>query len=507
MALETAYSTELKSVSRNAGITAVGLVVLNVLSFVNNAIITRTLGADQYGIYVLATRVLEFAIAAASLGLAHSLIRFVSMYAGKQNQGMIRGTITYVLKISAISALIFFAILFSLSNFISIQFFNRPELSFYLRLILIALPFTVLLNAFLNTFIGLKQIKYQVLFAYILSPLFFFALIVTVFWSGYSINGLIIVHIINLVVMALAAWFVLKRSYFNKVKKVLSGVEIHKLWEYNIPIYAGIFANTAFRLSPIFIMGYFLENAEIGVFNVSYKVGALVLFSMSAFQTIFMPTISALFAKNDKQTISDLFKTVTKWIFTFSLIFFFIILAYEEPILKIFGEEFTSGTVVLILIMGGELVNASTGLVGAIILMSGRSGVMLVNSLIQFVMIVALAWWLTPIYGSVGTAIAYAFSITIMNFVRIVELYHFEKMHPYKFSTLKPMLASSVAFLVIFYLNRLTTFNIYLEFVLGILIFLFVFIVILLWVKLDEDDLFILNLIRMQFKRKPENSS
>lgn len=498
----SAYNNELKNVTKSAGITAIGLVVLNVMSFVNNAVITRTLGADQYGLYVLATRILEFIIVAASLGLSHSVIRFVSMYSGKQNQSMIKGTIIYVLKLSLIASIVFFVITTLLSGYVSEVIFERPDLTFYLRLILIVLPFVVLFNLILNTFIGLKLIKYQVLFANILSPILFFVLILIVFLAGFGLNGLVVMHISNIAILTIFAWFIIKKEYFKKVQNVIPNVEIKKIWNYNVPVYAAYFANTAFRLSPIFILGYFLDNTEIAVFNVSYKVGALVLFSMSAFRIIFMPTISELFAKKDKETISGLFKTVTKWIFTFSLIVFSLVTIFNEPILNIFGSEFTTGALVLIIIMGGELVNASTGLVGAIILMSGRSGVVLINSVIQFLLIAGLAWWLTPIYGAVGTAFAYAVSLVIMNVTRIIQLYQFEKIHPYKFSTLKPFLASVVAFLSVFYLSRALSFNPYFEIVGGSIIFIIIFIAITLILNLDDDDRYILNIIGSQLRRK-----
>jgi len=181
---------------------------------------------------------------------------------------------------------------------------------------------------------------------------------------------------------------------------------------------------------------------------------------------------------------------------------FSLVTIFNEPILNIFGSEFTTGALVLIIIMGGELVNASTGLVGAIILMSGRSGVVLINSVIQFLLIASLAWWLTPIYGAVGTAFAYSVSLVIMNIARIIQLYQFEKIHPYKFSTLKPFLASVIAFLSVFYLSRTLSFNPYFEIVGGSMLFIAIFIALTLILKLDNDDRFILNIIGTQLRKK-----
>jgi O-antigen/teichoic acid export membrane protein len=497
---ETTYQNELKSITKNAGITALGLVVLNVMSFVNNAIITRTLGADQYCLYVLATRILEFLMVAAALGLNHSLIRFVSMYAGKNDPKRVKGTIVYVIRVITLASVAFAVLTVLFSKVIANQIFDRPDLLFYLKILMIALPFGVLLNTLLNVFIGLKQVKYQVLLSNLGSPLLFFILISTIFLLGYRLDGLVWMHIISIICITFAAWLIFRKTYLKKVKNIVAINDTRKLWNYNLPVYAAHFANTAFRLAPIFIMGYFLSNEEIGIFNVSYKVGALVLFSMSAFRLIFLPTISELFAKKDIDTISGLFKTVTKWIFTFGLIIFAMVAAFDVTILKIFGDEFATGTLVLLLVMSGELVNASTGLVGAIILMSGRSKVVLVNSIIQFAMIAGLAWWLTPTYGSIGTALAYAISMLIMNTVRVIELYRFEKIHPYKLSTIKPAIATLAGILPVYLLSRMVDANVYLELIAGFILFMLVFLAVTLLLRLDKDDRYILNIIFNQIK-------
>lgn len=502
MAATKAYHNELKNVTKNAGITAAGLIVMNLMSFVNNAIITRTIGADQYGMFVLATRILEFLTVAAALGLSHSLIRFVSMYNGKNDPESVKGVTFYTFKTLLAASLGFAVVVFLIAPTISVAFFDRPELSYYLQILMIALPFSVMMIAINNSFIGLKMVKYQVILANIATPLLFFAFISAAFLTGYRLKGLIWIYTAVFIIIAVAAWVLFQRRYISRTKDITPKINKKEIWNYNLPVYASQFINTAFRFSPIFIMGYFLSNEEIAIFNVSYKVGALVLFSMSAFQMIFMPTISGLFAIKDMATISGLLKTVTKWIFTFSLVIVAMVMAFSDTILGIFGEVFSTGTTVLMLIMAGELLNASTGLIGSTILMSGRSRIVLANSLAQFALVAGLAWWLTPIYGNVGTAFAYAVSLIVMNIMRVTELYQYEKIHPYKWSIIKPVIAATAGFFPVYYLSRMLELNVYLELILGFLIFMVIFISALLALRLDEDDRYILDIIFAQIKTR-----
>jgi len=249
-------------------------------------------------------------------------------------------------------------------------------------------------------------------------------------------------------------------------------------------------------------MGYFLTNKDIGIYNVGFRIAMLVSVSLAAFRLIFSPTISALFAKNNKQLIAQLYKTVTKWIFTVALITFSIIVLFAESILNIFGNEFTTGINVLLLLIMGELVNAAVGLVGNIIVMSGRSKVALFNAGINFVVILTLCYFLIPLYGINGAALSYAITIILINLIRLVELYYFEKMHPFKMSYLKPLIAAVISFMIIYFTINAIDLNQYIEMILGSAVFLSIFVLILWVLKFDSEDKYVFGLISSKLKLK-----
>ena len=104
--LNQEYKFELKNIAINAGIGAFGIVFLNLMAFVNNAIITRTLGADDYGLFVLATNILYFISIISQLGFGSTILRYISYYMGQGTYGKTKGTILYGVKILFIVSLI-----------------------------------------------------------------------------------------------------------------------------------------------------------------------------------------------------------------------------------------------------------------------------------------------------------------------------------------------------------------------------------------------------------------
>jgi O-antigen/teichoic acid export membrane protein len=496
------YGTELKSIAKNAGIGALGILFMNIMAFVSNVVITRTLGADSYGLFVLATNVFGFIVIFPQLGFNNTIVRYVSYYTGKGEDAKAKGTILFGFKILLIFSLVVLAISILISPLISEYIFERPELTPLLKILLLSLPFATIALVFYSALNGLKLIKYQVIVANILNPAIFFLLIVIAFWAGFRLTGLMwVMFLMGVISLALSYYFINKK-YFKYKRKLQPEVEKKELLLFAIPIYLNQFLNSAIKFAPIFIMGYFLSNKDIGIFNVGFRTAMLVSVSLSAFKLIFSPTISALFAQNNIQLINQLYKTITKWIFTIALITFCIIILFAEPVLNIFGKEFTASINVLLLLIFGELVNAGVGLVGNIIIMSGRPKVALFNAGLNFLTILTLCYLLIPVYGIIGAALSYSITVVLMNLIRLIELYYFEKMHPFKLNYFKPVVAGAIVFVIVFYAKNLTDLNQNIEMIFGTLIFLLLFVLILWAFKFDNEDKFVLGLISSKLNRK-----
>ena len=129
------YNSELKNITKNAGFGGFGVVFTNVMGFVNNAIITRVLGAELYGLFILANNIITFIGYISQLGFSTTLVRYVSFFTGKQEYGKAKGTILYGLRLLIFFSIFLAVVTFFISPLISKTIFNRPELSSLLRML------------------------------------------------------------------------------------------------------------------------------------------------------------------------------------------------------------------------------------------------------------------------------------------------------------------------------------------------------------------------------------
>jgi len=102
---------------------------------------------------------------------------------------------------------------------------------------------------------------------------------------------------------------------------------------------------------------------------------------------------------------------------------------------------------------------------------------------------------LIPVYGILGAAIATGISLFIISLIRIIEVYHLMKVHPFHVSLWKPLVAASVAmFALIFPMTSgsLSIFSIFSS----ITVFIILYAMMNIILRLDDNDKYIISLFK-----------
>ncbi|MCF8365950.1 MAG: oligosaccharide flippase family protein [Bacteroidales bacterium] len=492
---EEEYRNELTGISKGAGFTALGFVFMLIASFFTNALITRTLGAGQYGLYVLATRVMDILQLVAIFGFGTTIVRNLSFFYARDQQAKVKGIIVFSQKAIVVISSAVAVIGFVTAEIVAVNLFDRPELSSLIRILMLAIPVASVATVYISSLTGLKQIRVTVLLSNFFNPALMLMFVSIIAFAGLNLEAIIWSIVLAAICGLIVSRVLLSNIYLRKVRQLKPRVNKKEVWNYATPLFFNQLFNKAINLVPIFIMGLYQDNTQIGIFNVGFRIALLVSFSLAAFHLIFAPVMSGLFAKNDRAMIGRLYKTITKWIFSISLVVLFIIILYSKTLLGIFGPEFITGGNILLILSAGEFVNAAVGQAGNLIIVSGRPRLALVNSVAASVLVIILSLILIPTYGATGAAIAVAVSISLINIVRVIELVFLEKIHPFKINFFKPLLAAVISGLLIFLFNSSLKTNAYLELVLGSLLFIAIFVIINLLLKPDAEDKFIINRI------------
>ena len=436
-------------VAKNAGLSFTGTIFSISFKLAASIIVTRALGAQIFGIYVLALAILSFGEIIALFGLENTLVKFVSQFKALQDAPRLRGAIYGTVGLSLIISFAVSGTLFVSIPYLAEQVFKKPSLIPVLNVITFSLPFTALNRLLLASLQGAQLVKYQVFVTRFILPFFRISFIISVVLLGYGLKGLAYSHLLLQMIGAIfSGYFLLKKIPEATCFKPFD-CELKKIIRFTIPLFFSTLFNQLMQRADVLIVGFFLPANTVGIYGIAKRFAPFILLPLEAFNNIFAPIISDLFTKQKMMELEHQFKTVARWIFISSLPIFTLLIFYSKSILSIFGHDFVSGYQAMTIICTGQIINAASGSVGFMLMMTGRPLVNTFNSAFLCVTNILLSIYLTPRYGIIGAGFASAFSITVIQLLRLSEVWYFLKIHPYRSNFVKPIFSTLASVLML----------------------------------------------------------
>lgn len=495
---------EISTIVKGAGIGFMGTIAGTGLKYLFELIVARNLGADLFGVFFLGFTIFKLLERISTLGLHNGVLRYVSLYRGVGDVERMKGTILLSLRIVIAVAIGIAAFMVLLSDTVAISVFNQPSLSMLLKIFAIGIIFTAITEIFVFSTQAFQVIKYKAIVRMLFEPGLRILFIAIAFFLLWRLNGVVFVFDVSLVLGSILSFY-----YLNKIFPQIADKKIHPVYEgkrllsFSWPLFFVGFFNLILVQINTLMLGYFKSSGEVGIYGAAQRTAFLIIIVLGSFNDIFAPIISDLYNRKEQEKLNNLFKIVTKWIFTASLPLFLILVLFSREILGLWGSEYTAGTVCLVIICVAQLINCSVGSVGYMIMMTGRTKVNLINTLAMFVVTIIAGLILIPRYGILGAAFSTAVSITFINLISLVEIYVILKMHPYRLDFYKPVLSGVIAVLAIFPLKKFIFHSLDPIFLLmagsASLLVIYAFFILLL--KIEKEEKIIINRIVSKFKK------
>ena len=142
----------------------------------------------------------------------------------------------------------------------------------------------------------------------------------------------------------------------------------------------------------------------------------------TAFNGILAPILPDLHGRGEMKQLAFVYKNSTRWMFALTFPIFLVVVLFARQIMGLFGHDFVQGYMVLIILSSAYLLNAATGPVCFMLLMSGKQNLELIDDLSMVAVNILLNIWLIGAYGSVGAAIATGASLVLMNLIKVVQV-------------------------------------------------------------------------------------
>jgi len=475
-------------------------------------LMTRFMGPAEYGVYALGDTILTLLTAVALLGLHIGATQYIPKYRINNQINSLRGTIL-------LSTIIPFGvgIIISISILLYpdwvVQWFDKPELLPLLPVIAIAIPFSTLLLSTVQLSMAFKQIQYKIIAEDVVLNLIKLMLITLLAFISLTAFSAMSAHFIGVLIACGISLCFLHIVF--PLTHAITSAKFHskQLFTHALPVYISQLIAMFGGQLQILLLGGLSVLTQVGIYTVALRISSLTHIFKSSVVTIAIPYVSDLYSQGNWVELHKLYQTVTKWTFTANLPVFITILLFPDYILRIFGNSFVEGefelwgfifvpgSLVLIILGMANLVDAATGICGVMITMTERSLLNTFNSALAFGSTLALNLWLIPIWGGVGASIAYFIAITIINVIRVIQVFLLYRMLPYNRDIYKPLFASFITFIITYCLYIFFFVNLgYIGVVINITILFTVYAISIYGLGLDADDQLIVSKFQNRLK-------
>ncbi|NVK32996.1 MAG: lipopolysaccharide biosynthesis protein [Rhodobacteraceae bacterium] len=390
------------------------------LAYVSQILLARWMGPHEYGLYsIVWTWVIVLGLFAC-LGFSSSTPRFLPQYWQTNDFGLIRGFM-YASRLSAfiagcIIAAIGSAIVLSCNDLIE-PYYTGPFLAAFC-----ALPFF----AFATVQDGIARShdwsSLAMLPTYIWRPLLILIGILVFLLQGVQVTATMaaIVAVIATACVALYQYVALSR----RLRTNLDSGPREIRWKYWVLISLPMLLVEGFlqllTSADVIMVSFWHPPEEVAIYFAASKTLAIAHFVYFAVRAAAAHRFATFIQSDDHDGLQAFARQATLWTFGGTLCVG-VVLALAAPLfLALFGEGFSSGRPILIVLLLGILIRASIGPLDALLNMSGLEKTCAAIYAATFAVNVALNFVLVVSFGLIGaawaTTLAICFEVAALSF-------------------------------------------------------------------------------------------
>ncbi|MEX1670633.1 oligosaccharide flippase family protein [Zhongshania guokunii] len=341
------------------------------LAFGLSLLLARLLGASGVGIYYLALSVVVLASVVARMGLSLTLLRFSAAAVAEKNWAELNGVYWKCLYVVVPLSLTVTALLLLVSKLLSQKVFGEPAIERVLNVMAFSILPMSLAVIHAELIRGFKKIASSLFVLGIVLP-FTNCLAMWFLIPRLGQVGAAWAYFLATVCASLFA-IIVSMKYTSKSRGIGGVFSWRKLLESAVPNYITNLIQQGILLSlPVILLGYYASSQEVGVYSICVRIASLVSFVLVAVNSISGPKISALFKQGNIKQLERVVQQSTALMTVSGLVVVLPILLWPRYVLSMFGEDFTYGSLVLLVLAMGQLINVMFGSVGLLLTMTGH---------------------------------------------------------------------------------------------------------------------------------------
>lgn len=427
-------------------------------------LLTKTLGAQGYGIWAQVDVTIQLVLVIAGLGLPFALSRFL---AAETDKDKLQDGFYSAFTIVALATLAASILLIVVAKPIAAAFFAGAT-----QIVMIT-GFIILVWSLDLMFLSLFRAKLQMLnYGLFMIAIKFgeVGLIAYFVLNGHGILSVILCLLALRTLIFIVLFFFIKsqigikRPRFRNIREYLS---------FSLPTIPDSLSAWLVSSSDRYVIGYFLGAASVGVYSAGYALGVIPVTFAVVLAFVLSPTLSKLYDEGKISEVKTYLSYSLKYFLALAIPFVFGAAILAEPVLRLFttAEIASQGYFVVPLVALGVLFWGAYGVVSHILVLVKKTKIMALVWIIAAVANLGLNIALVPHLGILGAAIAVLIAYLLT--LGIGSYYSFKEFTftiDWRF-ILKSLVASVIMALVIWLMQPESSLNVIIAVLVGVAIY------------------------------------
>lgn len=382
------------------------------ISFLIVLLVNRFFGVGTFGEYSLVMTISQLCTLFVTFGIPNTLIKIIGN--GNYNYPTAKKILIKGLKITLLFALIPMVFFYFGGHFLSHSIFKNENLYKYFLVIALSIPILVAHEIFVYFFIATKNFFKFNLFMFVIPNVLLIGFLILFHFLG---KGQYFIFLAFSLAIFFTVFFEIITVFEWKPKENVEVQSTKMLLKMATPLFFNGFLLYLLNGTSIIILGLMVDEKQLGIYNIAFKVANLGLLIIVSVSTITTPKIAQLFGENNFIDLKKTIQNATKLISILTIPLVLIVLIFNRTILSFFSPEAINGANVLIVLIIGVLVNAMAGNGDQILNMTDNQSILRNITLICFISNIAISIGLTLFYGILGAAFASLFTNLLLNFL------------------------------------------------------------------------------------------
>jgi len=432
---------EAKNVAEGSGIAMFGVLINRGLRMVNTWQLSTSLGTYGFGLYTSVTTVVSVMAFFAPLGMNSGVVLFGSRYLGSGEKARLKGAMISTLGIATVSG-IAWALLFVVGARAWPWGAEKADLGATLPYGALSIAAWSVLLVAVNALRVARDAKAQTSVYNITLPLLLTTLSALAAWGGLGTRGALIAFgVAHLLTFGEAMWRYWR--HFGALladRTIKAQYELGPLLRFSLPESLSSMLLWLTQWMDLLQLSVQSTMDQVGIYKVASALAMVGGVPGAALSSILNATVAELLYLNKREQLDHVLKLSTRWMAVTAGAAYLGIVLGQDIVYAIFNPEYAVGASSLVALLLGQLVATLCVPAAALIPMSGKARLNLINGVSAALLNLGLNVVLIPRWGALGASVATMVTLILWSLWRVAQVWRMLRCFPFTWgSVLLPL--------------------------------------------------------------------